>query len=361
MTDQTETARYRKKPIPVEARQLLGSDDGQIGYDLAAWCGGSVGGTFREPRVLVPTLEGDLTARAGDWIVKGCRGEFWPVRGDVFAETYEPAGQAPATKAASAPDECSGCRYVPCGNCPPTDWIDGHPQLEAIAAAVWEQCGRSDSGTCVEDDPRNIAVAALAAALPATTDRATEAHRLALSEALGLGTGAPWDAIHDRATELGLPPLDQDPVARRLGLLAEYRAAVLREAADAIDAGTRQAKADEVLEPDKYRPCRDASAQLRRMAAEAGPADTVGQDDGETSGCDVEFEGGGQCTKAAGHRTLQNQDPHTPPVGEVVHGCPPDGSGLTPCCGRTPFELPLTDRISSEAPVTCPGPEQPTT
>src|SRR5690606_2644464 len=46
------------------------------------------------------------------------------------------------------------------------------------------------------------------------------------------------------------------------------RAAVLAEAADAIDAETRQAKADGVLEPDKYRPCRDASAQLRRMADE---------------------------------------------------------------------------------------------
>lgn len=40
---------------------------------------------------------------------------------------------------------------------------------------------------------------------------------------------------------------------------------------------------------------------------------------------------------------------------EVVHGCPPDGSGLTPCCGRSPFELPLGDRISSEASTTCPG------
>lgn len=30
----------------------------------------------------------------------------------------------------------------------------------------------------------------------------TAAHRLALSEALGLGTGAPWDAIRDRAAEL---------------------------------------------------------------------------------------------------------------------------------------------------------------
>lgn len=42
---------------------------------------------------------------------------------------------------------------------------------------------------------------------------------------------------------------------------------------------------------------------------------------------------------------------------EVVHGCPPPGSGVTPCCGRTPFELPRTDRISTEAPVTCPGNE----
>lgn len=54
----------------------------------------------------------------------------------------------------------------------PTNWIDGHPQLEAIAAAVWEQCGRSDSGMCVEDDPRNIAVAALAAVLPPPVSRA---------------------------------------------------------------------------------------------------------------------------------------------------------------------------------------------
>jgi hypothetical protein len=63
---------------------------------------------------------------------------------------------------------------------------------------------------------------------------ATEAHRLALSEALALGTGAPWDAIHDRATELGLPPLAEDPVAQRLGLVPAPadRAAVLREAAE---------------------------------------------------------------------------------------------------------------------------------
>ncbi|MCI3153204.1 hypothetical protein ELQ39_15835 [Streptomyces sp. GB4-14] len=46
------------------------------------------------------------------------------------------------------------------------------------------------------------------------------------------------------------------------------RAVTLRWAADQIDAETQQAKAGGVLEPHKFRPCRDASAQLRRLADE---------------------------------------------------------------------------------------------
>lgn len=39
-----------------------------------------------------------------------------------------------------------------------------------------------------------------------------------------------------------------------------------------------------------------------------------------------------------------------------VHACPPDGSGIMPCCGRTPFEVPRTDRMTSDpALVTCTG------
>lgn len=74
-------------------------------------------------------------------------------------------------------------------------WIDGHPQLEAIAAAVWEKCGRSDSGSCVEDDPRNIAVAAFAAVLPASTGRAavlSESERTMLRYALDQAQEAIW-------------------------------------------------------------------------------------------------------------------------------------------------------------------------
>ncbi|MFM9616772.1 hypothetical protein ACKI14_02280 [Streptomyces turgidiscabies] len=88
------SALFRKKPMPVEARQVPPSSDGKSGLDLAAWCGGSVSGTYAEPKIFVPTLEGDLAARVGDWIVKGPRGEFWPVKGSIFAETYEPVDGA---------------------------------------------------------------------------------------------------------------------------------------------------------------------------------------------------------------------------------------------------------------------------
>lgn len=42
---------------------------------------------------------------------------------------------------------------------------------------------------------------------------------------------------------------------------------------------------------------------------------------------------------------------------ETTHACPPEDSGITPCCDRTPFELPWTDRITLHPDlVTCGGP-----
>lgn len=41
---------------------------------------------------------------------------------------------------------------------------------------------------------------------------------------------------------------------------------------------------------------------------------------------------------------------------EVTHHCPPDGGGLMPCCGLTPFEVPRTDRMTLATElVTCTG------
>jgi hypothetical protein len=42
--------------------------------------------------------------------------------------------------------------------------------------------------------------------------------------------------------------------------------------------------------------------------------------------------------------------------GEVVHLCPPGDEGWTPCCDRTPFELPKSDRMTLDPTlVTCSG------
>lgn len=39
---------------------------------------------------------------------------------------------------------------------------------------------------------------------------------------------------------------------------------------------------------------------------------------------------------------------------DVVHACPGPGSGITPCCGRTPFKLPREERITTVTDdVTC--------
>jgi len=37
----------------------------------------------------IDTLEGEMLALEGDWIIKGVAGEFYPCKPDIFALTYE--------------------------------------------------------------------------------------------------------------------------------------------------------------------------------------------------------------------------------------------------------------------------------
>ena len=34
-------------------------------------------------------MEGVMTTSAGDWIIKGVKGEFYPCKPDIFEATYE--------------------------------------------------------------------------------------------------------------------------------------------------------------------------------------------------------------------------------------------------------------------------------
>ena len=37
----------------------------------------------------IPTLEGNMKASFGDYIIKGVKDEFYPCRKDIFEETYQ--------------------------------------------------------------------------------------------------------------------------------------------------------------------------------------------------------------------------------------------------------------------------------
>jgi len=79
-------ARYRKKPIVVEAEQFLP----WTGAAGAILLGFPVQRDDRGPYIIIPTLEGDHRANAGDWIITGVKGEKYPCKPDIFASTYEP-------------------------------------------------------------------------------------------------------------------------------------------------------------------------------------------------------------------------------------------------------------------------------
>lgn len=41
--------------------------------------------------LIIPTLEGNLKANIGDWIIRGVRGEIYAIKADILEETYEDA------------------------------------------------------------------------------------------------------------------------------------------------------------------------------------------------------------------------------------------------------------------------------
>lgn len=78
--------KFRKKPVVIEAVQWTGDNEMEI-YDFS---NGKVLHIAGSTKMLVPTLEGDMQASVGDWIIRGVQGEFYPCKPDIFAATYEP-------------------------------------------------------------------------------------------------------------------------------------------------------------------------------------------------------------------------------------------------------------------------------
>ena len=86
-------AKYRKKPVVIEAMRLFEPNTPEI---ISSWCGGKicgVGAVGEKRWIEIATLEGNMRADYGDWIIKGVKGEFYPCKPDIFEATYEAVEQ----------------------------------------------------------------------------------------------------------------------------------------------------------------------------------------------------------------------------------------------------------------------------
>ena len=82
--------KYRKKPVVIEAMQLTDTNVltvmnfiGGVGIVVVGY------GYNDEPFIKIRTLEGEMLAAIGDYIIRGVKGEFYPCKPDIFEMTYE--------------------------------------------------------------------------------------------------------------------------------------------------------------------------------------------------------------------------------------------------------------------------------
>lgn len=79
---------YRKKPVVIHAARFDGTK-ASVPEEIREHA--SFVPLTRE--LLIPTLEGQMAAHTGDYIIKGIAGEFYPCKPEIFHKTYEPAHQ----------------------------------------------------------------------------------------------------------------------------------------------------------------------------------------------------------------------------------------------------------------------------
>lgn len=162
-------------------------------------------------------------------------------------------------------------------------------QLATTATGPIEPCAVLDALKDDEDPTAARARELVEHLVLGTTDQQPEAHRLALSDALGLGTGAPWDAIRDAAAgyRRTLAEADQRKQEYKqacIRLRAEVerlrtdRAAVLREAAALLvdHASTLEALSSSDYDNESFAAnhLRGKAVDLHRMADEAQQPET---------------------------------------------------------------------------------------
>lgn len=80
--------KYKKKPVVIEAIRFIGSNYEEIREFIGQ------NTLCSDLSIVISTLEGDMVAQKGDYIIKGVQGEFYPCKPDIFEETYEVVSEA---------------------------------------------------------------------------------------------------------------------------------------------------------------------------------------------------------------------------------------------------------------------------
>ena len=86
-------AKFRKRPIIVEAVRYLGNGNME-NREVPKWLwkafeeevAQSTNGT---ETFIIKTLEGEHIVSPGDYIIQGVKGELYPIKADIFEQTYE--------------------------------------------------------------------------------------------------------------------------------------------------------------------------------------------------------------------------------------------------------------------------------
>jgi hypothetical protein len=84
-------ARFRKKPVEIEAMHYKPGAGGNC-VAVHDWLGleHDEATCWDNSPLMILTLEGEMEARPGDWIIKGIQDEFYPCKPEIFEATYEP-------------------------------------------------------------------------------------------------------------------------------------------------------------------------------------------------------------------------------------------------------------------------------
>jgi len=96
--------KYRKKPVVIEAIEFLNNECSiksillfmgqkvELNCDRAHEAFSDYCNNIVKDGLVISTLEGNLRASLGDYIIKGVSGEFYPCKPDIFKKTYEKVG-----------------------------------------------------------------------------------------------------------------------------------------------------------------------------------------------------------------------------------------------------------------------------